>query len=202
MNLLEKHIPKQQVGVKTCATAERKLSSHDLAIKLFNAAKIRLTDVNQWFKIAGSNGAEFQLTDAFGQEINSFPVTGNLIRIKLPGPPNKMGDGFDWVRIEKFEDEKKISEEEEIYGFRVRPVKNPLDNTNKSAHFYTNDATNSFLVYRKKNIVYVVQRGRNEVPNPSGSLFNKIRNIIIAIPAMLGLSKPQWLLLVAGILGK
>jgi hypothetical protein len=129
-----------------------------------------------------------------------MPVKGNLIRIKLPAPPNQQGDGFDWVRIEEFENSKDLLKDEELFGFRVRPVENPLSRSGESAHFYTSDATSSFLVMRKSCTISAMEKGRNEVPNASGSFLNKIRNILIAIPAMLGLSKPQWKNLTDGIL--
>jgi hypothetical protein len=45
-----------------------------------------------------------------------------------------------------------------------------------------------------------MERGRNERPNPVGGFWNRIRNIIIALAAMLGLSVPQWKMLVNGII--
>lgn len=43
--------------------------------------------------------------------------------------------------------------------------------------------------------------GRNEIPNKHPiSFINKIRNVIVAFVAMLGLAKPQWKNLMKGIL--
>jgi len=201
MNLVKKTVPQQKKGAKTGATARRRCSSRHNAMMLFNQARFRLLDINKWYLLSGKKGAEFQLTDAGGEPIeSSLPAVGNLVRIKLPAPQNKAGDGFDWVRIEKFETRKNQLTDEELYGFRVRPVKNPAHNSGRSAHFYTNDATSTFLVHRKNCTVCVLERGRNEVPNPAGSLLNKARNLFVALPAMLGFSKPQWQNLVDGIL--
>ncbi len=201
MSLLKKIIPDQQVGSKTGATSSFDLKNKFSAIKLFNTAKYRLLDVNHWYDICGRKGAEFQLTDDKGNILDSaIPDIGNLIRIKLPAPPNAKGDGYDWVRIEKFENLKDLSKDEDLYGFRVRPVSNPNNRSGESAHFYTNDATSTFLIYRRGSKVFAMERGRNELPNASGSFLNKIRNFLVAIPAMLGFSKPQWKSLVEGIL--
>jgi hypothetical protein len=205
MSLVKQIVPSQKKGSKTGATARRKCSSARKAAKLFNNARINLLHINDWHALCGNTGAEFLLTDAEGNSVRSTtPMVGNLIRIKLPAPPNAVGEGFDWVRIEKIEHSTNPKTDEELYGFRVRPVSKPDISRNKtdgSAHFYTSDATSTFLVYRKSTIVYAMERGRNEVPNSSGSFLNALRNVFIAIPAMLGFSKPQWQRLVNGILG-
>lgn len=202
MNLLKQLIPDQHSGAKTGATSTLNFKNKFIAIKSFNTAKYRLLDVNHWFNLCGRKGAEFQLTDESGNALQTtIPEVGNLIRIKLPAPPNPKGDGYDWVRIEKFENLKNTAKDEDLYGFRVRPVSNPFNRSGDSAHFYTSEATSSFLIYRKGCVVSALERGRNEKPNTSGSLLNKLRNFFVALPAMLGLSKPQWKNLVDGILG-
>lgn len=199
----EKLIPKQLVGAKTGATASVKKSSAEAAVTLFREAKQRLFDINNWQNVCGGKGATFQLTDKHGNPLpHTTPEVGNLIKIKLPAPANQKGDGYDWVRIEAFENTGNRGNDEETVGFRVRPVSNPADHSEESAHFYTSDATSTFLVVRSASTVYAMERGRNEQPNPSGSFWNKIRNVLIALGAMLGLAVPQWNMLVNGILRK
>lgn len=196
-------IPKQSIGGKTGATSSVKAISIEAAKGLFNEAKQRLFDINNWQKICGGKGASFQLTDKRGNALTQKkPEVGNLIKIKLPAPSNKQGDGYDWVRIEKIENTANPINDEEIVGFRVRPVSNPADHSGESAHFYTSDATSSFLVVRRGSRIYAMERGRNELPNPSGGFWNKIRNILIALGAMIGLAVPQWKMLVNGIIGQ
>lgn len=201
MNMLKELVPKQKKGLNTGATSKVVASSRHSAILLFNEAKNRLFDINNWYNTCGRTGAEFRLTDAEGRPLESSqPETGHLIRINLPAPPNPSGDGFDWVRIEKIIQSRNLISDEELIGFRVRPAKNPENRSEGNAHFYTSDATSSFLVYRKAFTVYAMERGRNELPNSSGSLMNKLRNILVAVSAMLGLSKPQWKRLTEGLL--
>jgi hypothetical protein len=201
MNLVKQLVPQQKTGQKTGATSKLKAPTRHAALVLFAESKSRLLDINNWQKLCGNKGAEFQLTDENGIHLNTKkPETGNLIKIKLPAPANQNGDGYDWVRIEKFESAKDLIKDEELFGFRVRPVSNPNNRTSGSAHFYTNEASSTFLIYRISSVVYAMELGRNEKPNPTGSLLNKIRNFAIAIVAMLGLSKPQWKSLTDGIL--
>jgi hypothetical protein len=194
-------VPKQVTGSRTGATSKLKTASAEAAEKLFTEAKTRLLDINNWYRFCGKKGAEFCLTDARGNPLRqTHPETGNLIRIRLPAPSNEKGDGYDWVRIEAWENSKDPAKDEETLGFRVRPVSNPADRSNESAHFYTREATSSFLVKRKGMTVYALERGRNEKPNPTGGLLNKLRNTIVALAAMIGLSVPQWKLLTAALL--
>ncbi len=201
MNILQDFIPKQRKGAKTNATAKIRTESRHAAFVLFEQAKSRLLDINNWYNTCEKTGAEFQLTDSLGNPLRSFnPHVGNLIRIKLPAPENKTCDGFDWVEIERFIKSKDAYNDVEVYGFRVRPTECPTGKSGRVAHFYNIKATSSFLVYRKSETVYVMERGRNEIPNVSGSILNKMRNIFIALPGMIGFSNPQWQKLVEGIL--
>jgi hypothetical protein len=196
-------VPPHKEGGRTGASAKEDAETRHDAIILFNEAKRRLLDINHWHKLVGKSSAIFQLTDSQGNPLNAKePEVGNLIRIQLPAPPNKQGDGYDWVRIEKFESQKIFLKDEEVFGFRVRPVQNPGTNSDRnSAHFYTSDATSTFIVVRNANTVMAMERGRNEKPNTGArSLFNKIRNSVIAVAAMAGLANPQWKGLVNGLL--
>jgi hypothetical protein len=199
MNLIQKLVPTQKKGAETGATARYKCDSTAHAQLMFKKASERLHDINEWFNICGGVGAQFQLTDSGGNELHDVkPEEGNLIRIKLPAPSNQMGEGYDWVRIEKIESLKQG--DEELFGFRVRPTKNPMAGDDDSAHFYTKNASSSFLVYRTRNMVYAMERGRNEIPNKTRSLLNTIRNFFVGLFAMAGFSKPQWKRLVKGVL--
>jgi len=200
MSVIQELVPRQKKGSETGATTKKRLSSRYAAKALFSDAKARLLAINNWYALCGNTGAEFRLTDEHGNFIHTAPEVGNLIRINLPAPPNATGDGYDWVRIEKFDQQKELLTDEELFGFRVRPVSNPRNRVDDSAHFYTSDATSTFLVYRKSLVVHAMERGRNEVPNPAGSILNRIRNSIIAFFAMRGLAVPQWKKLVNGIL--
>ncbi len=200
MEEISEIIPKQFVGSQTGATSKLKLDTRHNALLVFREAKERLLKVNGWEKLCGSGSVEFTHTDKNGEPLfNTTPRIGHLIRIKLPAP-NKEGYGYDWVRIEEFEEKKSLVSDSEVYGFRVRPVENPKNKSGDTAHFYTDDATSTFLVIRYSHTVFALERGKNEVPNDSDSWLATIRNKLVAITAMIGLSKPQWKKLVDGIL--
>ena len=201
MNILQNLVPKQEKGSKTNATAKIKVKTRYEAFTVFEKAKEKLIDINNWYVMCGSKGADFKLTDALGNPLNAInPQEGNLIRIKLLAPKNNKGDGFDWVIIEKIVENKDIYNDVEVFGFKVRPIKDPFNKLEYPAHFFNSKATSSFMVYREGTVIYVMERGRNEIPNVSGPLFNKIRNLMIALPGILGFSNSQWQNLVEGVL--
>jgi hypothetical protein len=195
-------IPPQHTGWHSGAKKQATLPSRHEAILLFDEARKRLLDVNQWQKLCGNKGAEFQLTDANGNPMEvKVPKRNYLIRIALPAPPNKTGQGYDWVRIEEFEEQKDMLKDEERFGFRVRPVPHPRGGEPGPAHFYTRSASSSFLVIRSGASVTAMEQGRNELPNTGISGFiNKLRNGLVAISAMLGFANPQWKKLMHGVL--
>jgi len=203
MTAAEKIIPRQIRGGRTGATYRKEAATRHEAINLYREAKTRLLNIDEWDKLSGKASARFKLCDEKGNPlIKVDPQVGHLIRIALPAPPNAQTSGFDWVRIEEFVNEKNLIKDEEVFGFRVRPVPDPHSNDQKaSAHFFTEDATSTFLVVRHTNEVFGLERGRNEKPNTEGvHLFGKIRNAVIALAATLGLSTPQWKSLVTGII--
>jgi hypothetical protein len=195
-------IPPQQRGLRTGAsTSEEAPTRHD-AILLFEEAKRRLLDINNWHSLCGPGSATFQLTDDGGRELRDVkPETGHLIRISLPAPPNAEGDGYDWVRIEEIENKKDMLKDQNIFGFRVRPVNNPLSTRGKTAHFYTSGATSTFLIIRVSSVVKAMEKGRNEVVNAGmPAVVDGVRNFFVALGAWLGFSKSQWGKLVKGII--
>jgi hypothetical protein len=194
-------VPNQHEGGKTDAGTVVKKQTAEEARQLFSIAKERMLDVNNWHKYSGPGSATFQLTDSKGKELESKPEKGNLMRVDLPGPGSFTGDGFDWVEIEAFEEEKIHNKDYESFSMRVRPCSNPKTKSDKTAHFYTSAATSTFTLQRIKNTVAAGEHGRNEVPNTNpDNIVDKARNAIVGTSAMSGVSNIQWKALANGLL--
>ena len=114
-------VPTQHTGEEIEAEASVELDNENEAKFFYLIAKERLLNVSNWHKLAGIISARFQLTDTSGKEINRQIEKGDYLKIDIPGPGSKEGDGYDWVCIE---DLKEISEGDiQSIGFRVRPAK-------------------------------------------------------------------------------
>jgi hypothetical protein len=195
-----KTVPPQHTGAATNTAFSIMLSSLKESRERYYQAKARLLDVNHWHDFAGPLSASFTLTDDSGRELDHPAQEGDHIRINLPGPGSKTGDGYDWVAIEQIEDKTTSSGKTAYAAIRVRPSVNPQQWHGKVAHFYDPAATSSFVVELTGRCVRASVYGRNEKPNtaPPG-FWDKVRNTLIAISASLGLSKPQWKSLVKGL---
>lgn len=197
---MDEKIPSQQTGAYSDTLSEVKFNTQEEAAKHFEIVKKRFLNVNGWEKIAGEEKAEFALCNSDGKVLSAEPEVGNYLRIKIPGPHNPTGEGFDWVKIEAVEKEKN-THYESIY-IRVRPAENPTAPNEKTAHFFDEKATSNFLIKRQGSIIVAEVHGRNEVPNTNEelSLVEKIRNGLVAIGGIIAGSKFQWKSLTEGLI--
>jgi hypothetical protein len=196
-----KIVPAQQTGRHTGAEAHRDLDTREEAIQLFLEAKDRLLNINKWNTYAGMASANFQLTDPQGNEVDREPELGDLIRIDIPGPGSSAGGGYDWVCIEAYLETIDAARDDDTFGFRVRPTRNPDSSDPAPAHFYNKETTSTFLIQRAGNKVTAAEKGRNEVPNTDAERWtDRVRNSAVAFGASMGIATPQWKALVEGIL--
>lgn len=196
--MIDKKIPEQHSGASSVTKYEMRLKDANEASSLYKKARLRLLDVNGWHKFAGKGSAKFTVVNKEGDETNQEPVEGNYLRINIPLVPHSSGEQYEWVIVEKIGEQV----DPDPYTFiQVRPSVPPFYNKNEVAHFFSKDATSTFSIEQKGNKVIAQVNGRNEKPNKRvHSLLNKMRNIVVAILAMIGLNKPQWKRLVKGLL--
>ncbi|TKC08392.1 hypothetical protein FA048_14655 [Pedobacter polaris] len=184
-------IPTQKTGSKLDLFSSTVCDSIEEALLFFQVAKNRLIDVNQWDEICNTPSSVFRLINAKGQEIVGLVQEDDYIRINIPGPGTKIGEGYDWVKVESIT-EKEFSDEE-ILSITVRPSHHPLRAFSETAHFFWSEATSTFQVKRKGNTVYAEVHGRNEAPNNKTSFFvDNLRNTLVGWGAKMGFSYPQW----------
>jgi hypothetical protein len=196
-----KIVPPQEEGTKKDIDYTVKAIDKNDAQKLFVIGRNRLVDVNNWSELCGAASATFRLTDAQGNEVNRTAEKDDLIKIDIPAPGNATGHGYDWVYIEAIEDKSDTEGPTETIAMRVRPTSNPKDKGENIAHFFSEDATSSFIVTRNELEVTAAVYGRNEKPNTdANSLANKIRNAVVATSAIFGIANIQWNNLVKGLI--
>jgi hypothetical protein len=194
-------IPPQEQGSSSDTFHTVECNTPEEAIALFNSAKQRLLNVNEWEQLTGIASADFQLTDANGVKVQRTVQQNDHFRINIPGPGNVSGKGYDWVQVEEI-DELNEDDQNAVY-VKVRPATNPQNSDPDVAHFFDEDATSTFTVKRMGKKVTSSVHGRNEKPNThshSENLIDKARNAIVSVSAMLGFSKSQWLQLAKGLI--
>jgi len=184
-------VPPQFKGQEIEVDAVQDLKTESEAQRLYDTAKKKLLNVNNWNRIAGAVTARFQIIDKKGNEVDREVQKGDYLRIDIPGPGTKEGGGFDWVLVEELNEIRQPFVQS--VGFRVRPNENPFGQRNETAHFYSKEATSSFIIIREKTKIIAWIIDRNLRPNTEQeSLADKIRDVAVGISAIAGFSKVQW----------
>ena len=199
---IEALLPPQVKGAATLTTGQVQVAGEEDAKYIFERTVERLLDVNQWSEYCTSL-ASFQLVDEEGEPLQGRADIGDFIRIDLPGPGTREGEGYDWVQVEKIE-YPGIPSTGTLFLLQVRPSRNPCNkNSTVTAHFLEAGATSTFIAAREGETVSVTVFGRNEVPNTAmpGTL-DKWRNAAVGSIGAIGLSKLQWKALTKGLLEK
>lgn len=182
-------VPQQHEGRPIDVEESVSLDSPEEANTFFENIAARMLSVNEWKEIAGSISADFKLTDSQRREIDGGAEEGYLIRIDIPGPGPKEGDGYDWVEIEKINATSDGSKR--TVSMRVRPT---------IAHFYSSESTSTFTVTLDGHKVTVGIYDRNTKPNTSAdNLQDKVRDTAVGAAAVTAFSKLQWANLAKGL---
>ncbi len=201
MPIEDQNIPEQQKGNQLDTLHQITLNSAEEAGKLFESAKKRLLDVSHWGEIAKGFSSGFQLTNSHGLEVDRPVQQHDCFKIHIPVPGQESGNGEDWVRVENIQDETDAVADVQVVSVRVRPSSNPQNPTADTAHFFGEDATSTFVVKRKGNMVSAEVHGRNEVPNlHADGVWGTVRHAVVALGAILGFSNHQWKNLTQGLL--
>lgn len=203
-NDIGNEIPHQQEGGESNIHEVNEMDSRGAAIALFQKAAGRLLSVDQWQRLSGDASATFCLTGENGLELRGKTKAGDYIKIDIPGPGTKTGEGFDWVHVEAIENFSDEEKDSEAVLVRVRPSAKPSDRENEHpAHFFKDNATSNFIVQRQGRTVTATILGRNEIPNTStGNVVGNVRNYVVGATAKAGFSFIQWKLLVKGLIDK
>jgi hypothetical protein len=190
-------VPEQITGSKMDVVEKRNFNTNEMAMIFFESAANRLLKVNNWGDYAG--GSNFQLIDKSGNKVERSAQEGDYIRIDIPGPGTHSGKGYDWVKIEEIS--RGTEKDSSFVAIMVRPTAYPLTQNENAAHFFEKEASSTFIVRREGLNVFAEEHGRNESMNVNeGPLTDRARNFVVGIAAKLGMSYPQWKLLVKGLL--
>ncbi len=173
--------------------------SLDEASDTYKRACKRLQNPRIWHEIAGNFSAKFELINENNVDPHRLVQLNDHLRIDIPGPGLQAGDGFDWVKVTKIAGDI-VPGEDESFGIELRASSNPTGDSQQTAHFFTGEATSSFIISRKGTTITVRYAGRNEMPNTEDiKVADKIRNTLVASGAMVGISNIQWKALIDGL---
>jgi hypothetical protein len=192
-------IPIQKVGSKLDLHSTVACDTLEAAERFFELVKNRLLNVNQWDEICSLPSSTFRLINSQNQEIAGFVKEDDYIRINIPGPGTSIGEGYDWVKVETIIDQE--LDDGNILSITVRPTHHPLRAFSETAHFFSSEATSTFVVKRVGKNISAEVHGRNEIPNNDTTVFiDNLRNTFVGWGAKIGFSYPQWSALTNGLI--
>ena len=192
-------IPEQYTGEDIETTSTVSFKNRTEALSFYQVARSRLLNVNEWHSVAGFISGRFYVVNRSGEMLNRPVEKDDFLKIDIPGPGSSEGNGFDWVHVEELKEITTVHLQS--IGFRVRPTHNPGGAKDKTAHFYSNEATSTFIVTQKDHEVTVQIFDLNLTANSeAGTVTDKIRNVAVGVGAIGLFSKVQWKNLADGIL--
>ena len=192
-------VPENKIGAISNSVAALECTDELTAEKVYAHVRDKFTRIQSWEIFAGKEKAHFALTGPSGIERQGFPSEGDHIRIQLPAFRNNAGEGYDWVKIYKVDEDH--ANQVQFMKIEVHPTTCPLNAFRCIAHFFDAGASSTFLLLRNGNVVQMSIHGRNETTNRSNNgLMNLIRNFIVSKGGILGGSKLQWQALVNGLI--
>lgn len=185
-------------GIYPCISKKTERQTRYEASILFEESKSRLNDINNWHQLCNEPHPVFLHTDPTGKPVfTTYPERGDLVRVTKNNP--KSGVYFEWLRIEGFEKGVDELNDEEFYGFNLRPVYDPYLPKDPKRGIYTSSRINTFYIARKKNKVEALEKESENSFRPI-SLLRRIRAILYSWLFSLGFYNSQWKRLVQGLI--
>lgn len=189
-------VPLQTKGIsRDTLVYEERLEWRD-----YERIKSNLLDVNCWINHTGIARTKFTLRNGAGVLVERMARPNDYILIEFPQVPFSQQIKLrDWVEITKVEE--KITEEEAYFILELKPASCPTHQNECIHHFFTEDASNTFIIYYSNNQISVSIHGRNEYPNIEVKRKKiALRNFLFANLGLFGVNKILWSNMANGLL--
>lgn len=166
------------------SSADKEFETERDAQKVFDWLKTKILTIDEWN--AHALMSSYELFDESGKPAGDKIEFEKFIRIKIAasGKP-------DWVRVID------ILENENEFIITVKPTFDPTAETSGRktiSHFFTDESSNNFCIFRKDKTVAFCVIGLNEKANTSetSGALETIRNIAVNAGTYLGTQKSEW----------
>ena len=165
-----------------------------VALSNFTLIKQRLLNVNNWSEFCTKTPVKFEIHDSSGNFRDRYVKLNDSVKIQIsiPSISNRISDLVtDWVVVNRVEE--KDNEDTSLFLIQLVPVDCPENNKEEVKHFYENCASNTFILFRNKEIISLSIHGRNESLNlKTNSKLKLIRNFLVANLGYLGIDNLLW----------
>jgi hypothetical protein len=169
------------------------------ALRLFERAKTKLMDVNNWDRLCGNDSAIFKLTDERGNLLETAsPGIGDLVRIELPHSTDERPQ-YNWLRVEEFESGRDLLKDEDIFEFKLKQLPEPLAKENAKTNSHEPTKRLVFLLRRVASRVILIEAGGSSILQAATETF-KWKNLVNIFSTLFGMPDRQWKRLIKGVL--
>lgn len=188
---IQDFLPVNRIGSENNAVTFLRYDTDSEILEKFKMLKKNLLNINGWNVNSGKNPTKFFLYKENLDDKSFLAEENDLVKIKIPAPANKLGRGFDWVKILKIQEIER--NDFQAILIQMKPHSCPESKGKGIAHFYTDDATSTFILAKENKTIQLSVHGRNEIPNTKNIGFiNALRNYFVANGGIFGGSKIQW----------
>jgi hypothetical protein len=184
----EQAIPDNIKGKAVNLEQTAELNNEEEASQLYELACDRLQRPTCWHELGGKMTAKFTPVDQQQQELDRPIKVHDYIRVDLPAP------GTDWVQVAQLG---MVEGQRDQFSLTLEVTAEPGKEAGKVDHFFDKGASSTFIIERKQQRVVASYHGRNETPNT-----DNLRNAVVALGAIAGLSELQWFALLKGLLSQ
>ncbi|MEP7038923.1 MAG: NAD(P)/FAD-dependent oxidoreductase, partial [Acidobacteriota bacterium] len=175
----------QNENESSISSADKSFANPADATRVFSSLKTKLLNIDEWNN--HSLLSSYALFDENGFESSESELAvGKFIRIALTASGK-----YDWIRIIE------IYDAPDEFIITVKPTFDPTaENVDKSAisHFFTDQSTNNFCLFKKGEIAAFYVIGLHEKQNTSETenTLETIRNAAVNVAAYLGMQTSEW----------
>lgn len=179
------NLANQPTGESSVSSADKHFADERGAARVFSKLKTKVTNINEWNDHCFISS--YELFNRTGKISESGKISvGKFIRISLKGSGK-----YDWIRVTD------IYDATDEFIITVKPTFDPTaENIDKTiiSHFFTDESTNNFCIFKKDKMAAFYVIGLNEKQNTSETenTFQTIRNIAVNFATYLGMQKSEW----------
>jgi hypothetical protein len=176
---------KENKDESSISSAEKDFADENKSRKVFASLKTKILRIGEWNEHALMSS--YALFDGAGKESADEKIAvGKFIRIHL-----KASGKYDWVRVIDFD------ETPDEFVMTVQPTFDPTAKAEEKSvvsHFFTDESTNNFCLFRKgQNIgLYVIGLNEKQNTTETGSALETIRNVAVNAATYLGIQNSEW----------
>ena len=179
------HLANLNEGESSVSSADKHFADEQSAARVFSELTTKIVNINEWNE--HSLISTYEVFKRDGEKLESGQITvGVFIRISIKGSGK-----YDWIRVID------IYDATDEFIITVKPTFDPtaeLVDESVISHFFTDEATNNFCIFKKDKTTafYVIGLDEKMNTNETENALQTVRNAAVNFATFLGMQKSEW----------